>query len=145
MEACRACCAPRFWSGCARGSRRRRPMAACGPAAKWRPVVQPQSGGLDGRRTRARGGLAPPRLGAPEGDRLVRPEAPPPPPCRGHARGAGGVQKKLEQAVAEERAQHPDTPVEVWATDEHRIGLKPILGRVWAPKGQRPIALVWGV
>ena len=25
--------------------------------------------------------------------------------------------------------------------DEHRIGLKPILRRVWAPKGQRPIAL----
>src|SRR3954449_13397872 len=49
--------------------------------------------------------------------------------------------KKLEQAVAEARAQHPDTPIEVWATDEHRIGLKPILRRVWAPKGQRPIAL----
>jgi transposase len=49
--------------------------------------------------------------------------------------------KKLEQGVAEERAKHPDTPVEVWATDEHRIGLKPILRRVWAPKGQRPIAL----
>jgi transposase len=31
--------------------------------------------------------------------------------------------------------------VEVWATDEHRIGLKPIIRRVWAPKGQRPIAL----
>ena len=37
--------------------------------------------------------------------------------------------------------------------DEHRIGLKPILRRVWAPKGERPIALghhryewlyVWG-
>jgi transposase len=26
--------------------------------------------------------------------------------------------------------------------DEHRIGLKPILRRVWAPKGQRPIAPV---
>src|SRR4051812_19108519 len=35
-----------------------------------------------------------------------------------------------EQPVAEARAQHPDTPVEVWATDEHRIGLKPILRRV---------------
>src|SRR3954471_10323955 len=141
MEACRACCAPRFWSGCARGSRRRRPMAACGPAAKWRPVVQPQSGGLDGGRTRARGGLAPTRLGGPEGDRLGRAEAPPPPPRLGHAGGARGVQKKLEQAVAEARAQHPDKPIEVWATDEHRIGLKPIIRRVWAPKGQRPIAL----
>ena len=38
-------------------------------------------------------------------------------------------------------AKHPDKPVEVWATDEHRIGLKPIIRRVWAPKGQRPIAL----
>jgi len=37
--------------------------------------------------------------------------------------------------------------------DEHRIGLKPIVRRVWAPKGERPIALghhryewlyVWG-
>jgi transposase len=28
------------------------------------------------------------------------------------------------------------------ATDEHRIGLKPLLRRVWAPRGQRPIARV---
>jgi hypothetical protein len=72
---------------------------------------------------------------------LVGAEAPPPPSGLGHAGGAGGVQKKLEPAVAAARAQHPDTPIEVWATDEHRIGLKPILRRVWAPKGQRPIAL----
>src|SRR3954470_4759441 len=103
---------------------------------------QPEGGGLDGGRTRARCGFAPTRLGGAQGDRLVGAEAPPPPSCRGHARGAGGVQKKrLEQAVAEARAQHPDTPIEVWATDEHRIGLKPIIRRVWAPKGQRPIAL----
>jgi transposase len=36
----------------------------------------------------------------------------------------------------------PDAHVELWAVDEHRIGLKPILRRVWAPKGQRPIAPV---
>jgi transposase len=104
-------------------------------------VVKPESGGLDGRRTRARRGLAPTRLGGAQGDRLVGAEAAPTPSCLGHARGARGVQKKLEQAVAEARAKHPDKPVEVWATDEHRIGLKPILRRVWAPKGQRPIAL----
>jgi hypothetical protein len=104
-------------------------------------VDEPQSGGLDGGRTRACCGVAPTRLGGPEGDRLVGAEAPPPPSGRGHARGVRDVSKKLEQAVAEERAQHPDTPVEVWATDEHRIGLKPIIRRVWAPKGQRPIAL----
>ena len=31
--------------------------------------------------------------------------------------------------------------VEVWAFDEHRVGLKPVLRRQWAPKGQRPIAV----
>src|SRR3954468_18364895 len=35
----------------------------------------------------------------------------------------------------------PSRNVEVWATDEHRFGLKPILCRVWAPKGQWPIAI----
>jgi hypothetical protein len=29
-----------------------------------------------------------------------------------------------------------------WATDEHRIGRKPLLRRIWAPIGQRPIAPV---
>src|SRR3954470_20376939 len=115
--------------------------AACDAAVRRWPVDRPQGGALDGRRTRARCGLAPTRLGGPEGDRLVGAEAPPPPSGRGHARGARGLQKKLAQAVAEARAQHPDKPVEVWATDEHRIGLKPIIRRVWAPQGQRPIAL----
>ena len=36
----------------------------------------------------------------------------------------------------------PHASVELWATDEHRIGLKPILRRVWAPRGQRPVAPV---
>jgi hypothetical protein len=30
----------------------------------------------------------------------------------------------------------------VWAFDEHRLGLKPILRRIWAVKGERPIAPV---
>ena len=30
--------------------------------------------------------------------------------------------------------------MEVWAFDEHRAGLKPVLRRVWAPKGRRPAA-----
>jgi hypothetical protein len=42
--------------------------------------------------------------------------------------------------VAELRAQEPGRPVEVWAEDECRIGLVPIVRRVWAPKGQRPAA-----
>jgi transposase len=32
--------------------------------------------------------------------------------------------------------------VEFWAMDEHRIGLKPILRRTWARRGQRPVVLV---
>jgi hypothetical protein len=32
--------------------------------------------------------------------------------------------------------------VELWATDEHRIGLKPLLRRVWTLPGQRPLAPV---
>jgi hypothetical protein len=31
--------------------------------------------------------------------------------------------------------------IEAFATDEHRIGLKPILRRIWAPRGQRPLAV----
>jgi hypothetical protein len=42
--------------------------------------------------------------------------------------------------VAQTQRQAPGRPVEVWAFDEHRLGLKPITRRVWARKGQRPIA-----
>lgn len=30
----------------------------------------------------------------------------------------------------------------MWGEDEHRIGLKPIIRRVWRKKGQRPIVIV---
>lgn len=36
----------------------------------------------------------------------------------------------------------PEARVELWTTDEHRIGLKPLLRKVWAPIGQRPLAIV---
>jgi transposase len=36
----------------------------------------------------------------------------------------------------------PHATVELWAVDEHRIGLKPILRKVWTLAGQRPIAPV---
>ena len=41
----------------------------------------------------------------------------------------------------EEAGRHPDAVIEVFAIDEHRIGLKPVLRRVWGPCGQRPIAV----
>ncbi len=40
------------------------------------------------------------------------------------------------------RATHPAATVTLWAEDEHRLGLLPLVRRVWAPKGQRPIAPV---
>ena len=35
---------------------------------------------------------------------------------------------------------HPNATLEIWAQDEARIGLVPIVRRVWAPKGVRPLA-----
>jgi hypothetical protein len=32
--------------------------------------------------------------------------------------------------------------VEAWAVDEHRLGLLPVVRRVWAPRGRRPVAPV---
>jgi hypothetical protein len=37
---------------------------------------------------------------------------------------------------------HPQAEVEFWAEDEARLGLKPVIRRVWAPVGQRPAAKV---
>jgi transposase len=38
-------------------------------------------------------------------------------------------------------AVHGQT-LEAWVMDEHRLGLKPILRRVWAPRGQRPVVRI---
>src|SRR5258708_24117729 len=32
--------------------------------------------------------------------------------------------------------------LEMWVMDKHRIGLMPLLGRIWAPRGQRPIVRI---
>jgi len=37
---------------------------------------------------------------------------------------------------------HPAARLTIWAEDEHRLGLLPVIRRVWAPKGQRPTAWV---
>ena len=47
--------------------------------------------------------------------------------------------RPLLRAVA---TAFPRATVELWAVDEHRIGLKPILRKVWTLPGQRPIAPV---
>jgi transposase len=103
-------------------------------------VVEPQGCELDGWRTWFGIDCAAAWVGSIEGDRLVDPEATPKEPEIGHTRRSDSVQKKLSDALAEEAAKHPGTPIEVFATDEHRIGLKPVTRRVWAPVGERPIA-----
>lgn len=41
------------------------------------------------------------------------------------------------------RAAHPGAVVEVWAQDEHRLGLKPVQRRVWLLPDMDPVAPVW--
>jgi transposase len=50
--------------------------------------------------------------------------------------------KKLPEEVEAIRQAYPEASVELWSTDEHRIGLKPILRRVWALKGTTVKAVV---
>src|SRR3954470_1566305 len=111
-----------------------------GAAARRRPVDQPQGRGVDGGGAGARLGGGPARLGGAAGGRLVGPGAAAGASGAGHGGRAGGVQKKLATILAEEAEQHPGKVVEVFATDEHRTGLKPILRRVRAPEGERPRA-----
>lgn len=40
------------------------------------------------------------------------------------------------------KEKHPTAKVELWSEDEHRLGLKPILRKVWSPVGERPVAEV---
>lgn len=37
---------------------------------------------------------------------------------------------------------YPSAKVELWCEDEHRLGLKPIIRKVWSPIGERPIIKV---
>jgi hypothetical protein len=113
--------------------------AGAAAARRRRGLDGAEGGGLHGGRARAPGRRAA-RLGGAARDRLDDPE--PAAAARGGRvpRGAGGVQKKLAEIVAEEAERHPGATVETFATDEHRIGLKPILRRIWGPRGERPVA-----
>jgi transposase len=46
--------------------------------------------------------------------------------------------ERLEQL----KEAHPSSEVQLWASDEHRLGLKPIIRKVWSLKGQRPAVKV---
>jgi transposase len=42
--------------------------------------------------------------------------------------------------LEELKRAYPGAEVQLWAEDEARLGLKPVVRRVWAPVGKRPIA-----
>ena len=48
----------------------------------------------------------------------------------------------MRPLLREVKTAFPHAQVELWAMDEHRVGLKPILKQVWAFDGQRPLAPV---
>jgi hypothetical protein len=49
--------------------------------------------------------------------------------------------KKLRSQLAMIRRHYSGARLELWAQDETRLGLVPVLRRVWAEKGKRPIAV----
>ena len=50
--------------------------------------------------------------------------------------------KRFPEKVRKLAEKYPDEQIDVWFFDEHRVGLKPILRKVWAKIGRRPIAVV---
>jgi transposase len=42
--------------------------------------------------------------------------------------------------LEELKRAHPGAEVQLWAEDGARLGLKPVIRRVWAPVGKRPVA-----
>ena len=62
-----------------------------------------------------------------------------------HKKGDPVEQEKFQQNLPvkfqELRNKFTNYQVEVWFFDEHRVGLKPIIRKVWAPIGERPSAL----
>jgi hypothetical protein len=52
------------------------------------------------------------------------------------------VEKKLGLELSRLQVQYPEAEIELWSEDEHRLGLQPILRRIWTPVGEQPIAEV---
>lgn len=67
-------------------------------------------------------------------------------PRRKHSQGDLQAQNLFKQnlplLVEQLKKKHPNSLIEVWFFDEHRIGLKPILKKIWSPIGNRPQAIV---
>ena len=44
--------------------------------------------------------------------------------------------------VARLKEAYPTANIELWCEDEHRLGLKPIIRKIWSPIGERPLVKV---
>ena len=50
--------------------------------------------------------------------------------------------KKLVTVVEQVHNEHAIADVEVWCEDEHRVGLQPLVRRIWVEEGEHPVAVV---
>jgi hypothetical protein len=52
------------------------------------------------------------------------------------------LEKKLAAQVAQVQTTYPKAEIQLWCEDEHRLGLKPLLRRIYVHEGESPIANV---
>jgi hypothetical protein len=52
------------------------------------------------------------------------------------------LEKKLATQVAQVQTTYPEAEIQLWCEDEHRLGLKPLLRRIYVHEGESPIANV---
>jgi hypothetical protein len=53
------------------------------------------------------------------------------------------MEKKLPDLIQQIRDSHPQvTTWKLWTMDEHRMGLQPMVRRMWIRQGKRPIITV---
>src|SRR5262245_4319362 len=121
----------------------RPPLGRPGPrggaaAARRRVVDRPEAGPLR-RRPLGRPRVPRDRLAVATQAGADPPGPPAAAPALGVPRRAAALGKNLRRRLGRLRRAHPGKAVEVWAEDESRFGLKPVMRRVWAPRGQRPL------
>jgi hypothetical protein len=106
-------------------------------------VERAEGGSLDSAEERVREGPRSARLRVLEEGQIQSSGSEAPKCLRCRLLRTGGFQKTLPERLKAIREAHPEAEeVELWAEDEARIGLKPVVRRVWAPVGRRPTARV---
>jgi hypothetical protein len=104
-------------------------------------VERAEGGALDSAEDGLGEGTPPARLGVPE-EGAYEPAGPQAIERQGgRSLRKGGFQKSLALKLEKLKAAHPEAEsVQIWAEDEARLGLKPVMRRMWAPVGKRPTA-----